>query len=96
MRTVVDLLGTPHDHLLTSGTADAYRRVLTNAVEAVAARIAKVEKPFSGVTPGELAPQIDRVDLDRPLGETAAAIDELHASICATLSTSATRATSPT
>ncbi|MFD0788265.1 pyridoxal phosphate-dependent decarboxylase family protein, partial [Micromonospora azadirachtae] len=43
----------------------------------VARRVAGVDRPFTGVTPGELAPRVAGVDLDRPLGDTAAALDEL-------------------
>jgi len=37
-----------------------------------------VEKPFSGILPAELATQFKTVDLERPLGNQADALNELH------------------
>src|SRR6266700_2103452 len=37
----------------------------------------RVTGPFTGVTPAELEPVVGAIDLDRPLGEPAAALDEL-------------------
>ncbi|MFE1752886.1 pyridoxal phosphate-dependent decarboxylase family protein [Streptomyces anandii] len=65
-------------HLLNDLTAERYRRSVTEGVERVAARLAATDRPFTGVTAGELAPRIDRIDLDRPLGDTTAALDELE------------------
>ncbi|MFF1506142.1 pyridoxal phosphate-dependent decarboxylase family protein [Streptomyces sp. NPDC058326] len=65
-------------HLLNDATAESYRRSVTEGVERVAAKLASTRGPFSGVTPAELAPVIDAVDLDRPLGDSSAALDELE------------------
>ncbi|WP_433604588.1 pyridoxal phosphate-dependent decarboxylase family protein [Dactylosporangium sp. CA-139114] len=65
-------------HLLTNDTADRYRRLLNEGVDRVAARIATTERPCSGVTPDVLAPIVDSVDLDRPLGDPLAALAELE------------------
>ncbi|MEU6536554.1 lysine decarboxylase DesA [Streptomyces sp. NPDC047000] len=65
-------------HLLNDLTAEHYRRSVTEGVERVAARLATTERPFTGVTVDGLAPRIDRVDLDRPLHDTTAALDELE------------------
>ncbi|MFF0748951.1 pyridoxal phosphate-dependent decarboxylase family protein [Streptomyces sp. NPDC004267] len=65
-------------HLLNDTTADVYRRTVTDGVERVARKLATTRGPFTGVTPAELAPVVDSVDLDRPLGDTAAALDELE------------------
>ncbi|MGV9901423.1 lysine decarboxylase DesA [Streptomyces sp. NPDC003388] len=65
-------------HLLNGLTAEHYRRSVTEGVERVAARLATTEKPFTGVTVDGLAPRIDGIDLDRPLGDTAAVLDELE------------------
>ncbi|WP_129309047.1 lysine decarboxylase DesA [Streptomyces sp. L2] len=65
-------------HLLNGLTAEHYRRSVTEGVERVAARLATTDRPFTGVTVDALAPRIDRVDLDRPLGDTAAVLDELE------------------
>ncbi|QLJ00267.1 aspartate aminotransferase family protein [Streptomyces sp. NEAU-sy36] len=65
-------------HLLNGLTAEHYRRSVTEGVERVAEKLAGTERPFSGVTPDALASRVDAVDLDRPLGDTAAVLDELE------------------
>ncbi|MFJ8579987.1 pyridoxal phosphate-dependent decarboxylase family protein [Micromonospora sp. NPDC093277] len=65
-------------HLFHPGTVDRYRQLLATTVDRVAHRVADVDRPFSGVTPARLAPEVDRVDLDRPLTDPAAALDELE------------------
>ncbi|MER8044367.1 aspartate aminotransferase family protein [Streptomyces sp. NPDC094032] len=65
-------------HLLNDTTAESYRRSVTEGVERVARKLATTRGPFSGVTPAELAPVVDAVDLDRPLGDASAALDELE------------------
>ncbi|MET8905181.1 MULTISPECIES: lysine decarboxylase DesA [unclassified Streptomyces] len=65
-------------HLLNDTTAEQYRRSVTEGVERVAARIATTDRPFTGVTVDALSPRIDEIDLDRPLHDTAAVLDELE------------------
>ncbi|WP_432133159.1 MULTISPECIES: lysine decarboxylase DesA [unclassified Streptomyces] len=65
-------------HLLNDTTAERYRRTVTEGVERVAAQLAATDRPFTGVTVDALAPVIDAIDLDRPLHDTAAALDELE------------------
>ncbi|WP_433393207.1 pyridoxal phosphate-dependent decarboxylase family protein [Micromonospora sp. KLBMP9576] len=65
-------------HLFTAATVEDYRRVLADGVGRVAARVAEVDRPFTGVTPDELAPRVAGIDLDRPLGDSGAALDELN------------------
>jgi L-2,4-diaminobutyrate decarboxylase len=65
-------------HLLNDTTTEHYRRSVIEGVERVAATLAATTRPFSGVTPDALAPRIDAVDLDRPLGDTTAALEELE------------------
>ncbi|MEU7293386.1 aspartate aminotransferase family protein [Streptomyces exfoliatus] len=65
-------------HLLNDATAESYRRSVTEGVERVAAKLASTRSPFTGVTPADLGPVIDAVDLDRPLGDSSAALDELE------------------
>ncbi|MFD7441396.1 pyridoxal phosphate-dependent decarboxylase family protein [Streptomyces sp. NPDC059909] len=65
-------------HLLNDTTAERYRRSVTEGVERVANKLAMTRRPFTGVTPDELAPAIAAVDLDQPLGDTTAALDELE------------------
>ncbi|MFJ3229582.1 lysine decarboxylase DesA [Streptomyces sp. NPDC086787] len=65
-------------HLLNDATAEHYRRSVTEGVERVAAKLATTTSPFSGVTVDALTPVVDRIDLDRPLRDTAAVLDELE------------------
>ncbi|MDT9681172.1 aspartate aminotransferase family protein [Streptomyces sp. TRM76323] len=65
-------------HLLNDATAEQYRRSVTEGVERVARKLATTRRPFTGVTPDDLAPLVSAVDLDRPLGDTSAALDELE------------------
>ncbi|MER6166715.1 lysine decarboxylase DesA [Streptomyces violaceorubidus] len=65
-------------HLLNDATAERYRRLVTEGVERVAAKIATTDRPFTGVTVDALSPRIDGIDLDRPLHDTAAVLDELE------------------
>ncbi|TXS55295.1 pyridoxal phosphate-dependent decarboxylase family protein [Streptomyces sp. t39] len=65
-------------HLLNDTTAEHYRRSVTEGVERVAAKLASTRRPFTGVTPDRLAPVIDAVDLDTPLADASAALDELE------------------
>jgi L-2,4-diaminobutyrate decarboxylase len=65
-------------HLLNDLTAEHYRRSVTEGVERVAAKLAATGRPFTGATVDDLAPRIERIDLDRPLHDTAAVLDELE------------------
>ncbi|MEU6478922.1 aspartate aminotransferase family protein [Streptomyces sp. NPDC047017] len=65
-------------HLLNDRTAEHYRRCVTEGVERVAARLAGTERPFTGITADSLAPRVDGIDLDRPLHDTTAVLDELE------------------
>ncbi|MGW0362521.1 pyridoxal phosphate-dependent decarboxylase family protein [Streptomyces sp. NPDC002990] len=65
-------------HLLNETTADLYRRSVTEGVERVAAKIATTERPHTGISVDELAPVIAGIDLDKPLEDPAAVLDELE------------------
>ncbi|MFG2787069.1 lysine decarboxylase DesA [Streptomyces sp. NPDC048419] len=65
-------------HLLNDLTAEQYRSSVTEGVERVAAKLATTDRPFTGVTVDTLAPRIAAIDLDRPLGDTSAVLDELE------------------
>ncbi|MFC8804358.1 lysine decarboxylase DesA [Streptomyces anthocyanicus] len=65
-------------HLLSDTTAEQYRRSVTEGVERVAAKLATTDRPFTGVTVDALSPRIDAIDLDEPLHDTAAVLDELE------------------
>ncbi|MDG4757679.1 aspartate aminotransferase family protein [Micromonospora sp. WMMD710] len=64
--------------LLHQGSVEQYRQAIADGVDRVARRVAGVDRPGTGITPAELAPLVDRVDLDRPLGDAGAALDELE------------------
>ncbi|WFE40756.1 aspartate aminotransferase family protein [Micromonospora sp. WMMD998] len=65
-------------HLFNADSLGRYRDVLARGVERVAHRAAGADRPFTGITPEALAPLVNGIDLDRPLGDTDAALDELH------------------
>ncbi|MEV0982014.1 lysine decarboxylase DesA [Streptomyces sp. NPDC049915] len=65
-------------HLLNDLTTEHYRRSVTEGVERVAAKLATTDRPFTGVTADDLAPRIEGIDLDEPLLDTTAALDELE------------------
>ena len=74
----MSLPGHPRDHLLTNGSVDRYRQMLVQGIDQVAAQVAGTERPFTGVSPEKLALEVSGVDLDRPLGDATAALDELE------------------
>ncbi|WBB68092.1 aspartate aminotransferase family protein [Micromonospora sp. WMMD812] len=65
-------------HLLHGGNLARYRAALADGVDRVARRVAIADRPFTGVSPDALAPRIAGIDLDRPLGDAGAALDELE------------------
>ncbi|MFE0100235.1 pyridoxal phosphate-dependent decarboxylase family protein [Streptomyces sp. NPDC059009] len=64
-------------HLLNDTTAERYRGSVTEGIERVAAGLATTDRPFTEVTADGLAPRVEAVDLDAPLHDTIAALDEL-------------------
>lgn len=66
-------------HLLNGTTTEHYRTSVLRGVERVAAALSAADRPFTGTTPDALAPRVDAIDLDRPLGDSAAALAELDA-----------------
>ncbi|KLU11418.1 pyridoxal-dependent decarboxylase [Kocuria sp. SM24M-10] len=65
-----------NDFLFTRRTPAQYAGALHGAVDAVAVHLAGTERPRSAATPAELEDLVARVDLDRPLGDVAAALEE--------------------
>ncbi|EDY54369.1 MULTISPECIES: lysine decarboxylase DesA [Streptomyces] len=65
-------------HLLNDTTAESYRRSVTEGIERVAAKLATTTRPFTGITVDALSPRIDAIDLDKPLLDTTAVLDELE------------------
>ncbi|GLX11094.1 pyridoxal-dependent decarboxylase [Microbispora sp. NBRC 16548] len=70
--------GAARPYLFNDRTVEGYRRAMAAATERVADRIRRADRPFSGVSPERLAPEIAAIDLERPLHDHAAALDELE------------------
>lgn len=71
----------PADHrayLLNNGTARHYHSAVAESVTRISAKIAGTAQPFTGITVDGLTPTIAGVDLDSPLHDAAAALDELE------------------
>ncbi|BDM68215.1 pyridoxal-dependent decarboxylase [Streptomyces nigrescens] len=65
-------------YLLNNGTAHRYHSAVTESVTRISAKIAGTARPFTGISVDRLAPAISGVDLDAPLHDAAAALDELE------------------
>ncbi|MCL7494200.1 aspartate aminotransferase family protein [Streptomyces sp. MCA2] len=65
-------------YLLNEKTAPRYHRAVTESVTRISAKIAGTARPFTGITVDGLAPAVSGVDLDAPLHDAAAALDELE------------------
>ncbi|MFG3118473.1 pyridoxal phosphate-dependent decarboxylase family protein [Streptomyces sp. NPDC048197] len=65
-------------YLLNNGTAHRYHSAVTESVTRISAKIAGTTRPFTGISVDDLAPAIAGVDLDAPLHDAAAALDELE------------------
>nr|WP_281170974.1 aspartate aminotransferase family protein [Glycomyces tenuis] len=63
--------------LLNRDSAEAYRELMAEVAQRIAERFARVDRPWTGITPAELAPAVDAVDLDRPLPGFGDALDEI-------------------
>ncbi|MEU8787218.1 aspartate aminotransferase family protein [Streptomyces sp. NPDC048637] len=65
-------------YLLTNGTAQRYHSAVTESVRRISAKIAGTARPFTGITVDGLTPTVSGVDLDAPLHDATAALDELE------------------
>ncbi len=63
--------------LFNAQTTERYTADVVQAVNLVAATIAGTTQPFSGTSPAQLAPAVERIDLESPLPSTTAALQEL-------------------
>lgn len=64
-------------HLFSGSTLDAYTSAVWHASALLADRVKAVRGPYSGASVDDLRDQIVAVDLDRPLGDTGAALHEV-------------------
>lgn len=74
----VELALAATNHLFNSRNAPRYVAQVLQGVNAVATKLERTSRPFTGVGPEELRARVSAVDLDRPLPDTAAALEELE------------------
>lgn len=74
----VELALAASNHLFNARNAPRYVAQVLQGVNAVATKIERTSQPFTGVGPAEMKRRVEAVDLDRPLPDTAAALDELQ------------------
>ncbi|WP_375000717.1 pyridoxal phosphate-dependent decarboxylase family protein [Aeromicrobium sp. CTD01-1L150] len=65
------------EHLFSAETIEHYATTMHRGVEALRRRVHDLDGPFSGRTVDEVAPAVDAVDLDVPLGDVDAVLTEL-------------------
>ena len=75
MEATLDGFASPH--LFSGSTLDSYTSGVWHASALLADRVKAVRQPYSGASVTELQEQVDAVDLDRPLGDTGAALHEV-------------------
>ncbi len=63
--------------LFNAHTTGRYRADVMQGVDLVAKTVAGTTRPFTGIPPARLLPAVDSVDLESPLPDTAAALEEL-------------------
>lgn len=69
----------PQDFVFNTQQLAAWNQQTQQVLSVMTHTMENVEKPFSGVLPHELAPAFSDVDLDCPLGDNDAALEELKA-----------------
>lgn len=74
----VELALAATNHLFNSRNAPRYVAQVLQGVTAVATKLERTTKPFTGVGPRELRERVAAVDLGAPLPDTAAALAELE------------------
>jgi L-2,4-diaminobutyrate decarboxylase len=74
----VELALSASNHLFNSRNAPRYVAQVLQGVNAVATKLERTTQPFTGVGPAEMKRRIAEVDLERPLPDTAAALEELE------------------
>lgn len=65
------------NHLFNARNSARYVAQVLQGVNAVATKVERTTRPFTGVEPSVLAARVGAVDLDIPLPDTAAALQEL-------------------
>lgn len=57
---------------------EAYRSGMQRCIELVRRTLSANQRPFSGIEPRELQPEFEAIDLDRPLGDLEASLEEIQ------------------
>ncbi|GAA1924392.1 lysine decarboxylase DesA [Nocardioides lentus] len=65
------------DHLFSPDNLDGYVEAMRASVDHLAATVRGVDGPATGASPEQVAKLVTDVDLDRPVGDLAAALDEM-------------------
>lgn len=63
--------------IFNKNSTEEWQTQIENGLEIIKGHINSKEKPFSGVTPAELAEQFRHIDLTQPLPGTRLALEEL-------------------
>lgn len=75
------LVAAPVDNLMKDlfyeGTGYEYRQAIRSAAERVSNFLANTHKPFSGITPAEIRSKVAAIDLDTPLPDLTALLNEV-------------------
>ena len=66
------------NQLFNARNSPRYVADVLQAVNLVATKVSRVDRPFTGIAPAQLAPVVEAVDLEAPLADTAAALEELE------------------
>ncbi|EMY34255.1 pyridoxal-dependent decarboxylase [Arthrobacter crystallopoietes BAB-32] len=74
----IELALAASNQLFNPRNAPRYVADVLQAVNLVATKVSRTSRPFTGCAPGQLSPLVAGVDLDRPLPDTAAALEELE------------------
>ncbi|WP_426997834.1 pyridoxal phosphate-dependent decarboxylase family protein [Pseudarthrobacter sp. N5] len=74
----VELALAATNHLFNARNSPRYVAQVLQGVTAVATKLERTTQPFTGVGPSEMKARVGAVDLDRPLPDTAAALEELE------------------
>ncbi|MCU1567843.1 MAG: pyridoxal-dependent decarboxylase [Pseudarthrobacter sp.] len=74
----VELALAASNHLLNARNSPRYVAQVLQGVTAVATKLERTTRPFTGVGPLELKARVGAVDLETPLPDTAAALQELE------------------
>lgn len=72
-----DVTTAPCSYLLNESTAGSYEQRMTESAQHLANTLADTKRPFTGASPQSLAETIAAVDLDDPLHDITAALNEL-------------------